>query len=320
MKHSERRLYAIALSICILTVLSLSVYIFLDIQSEAENGLEYSFLNPDITAISIADFEAYQSSVRVSYVTTRSHVENITRTGTGTYAVYFEDLSSGASFGLNERAEFAPKSMFKVPTAIAVLKSIEDDQLSMDSEVTLTPEMLDNEFGSLYLRGAGATITVEDLLYLSMIESDNTANIALRLTIPFERVERARLATGVPFPRANITLYTISPKAYASVFRSLYLSGYLRRPYSEYLLKLLSSTEQDNLIRAGVPEKVVVAHKIGEDFNADLYHDCGIVYHPERPYLLCIMSDAPRDEAERVIREISATVYERVSLPPAHLR
>lgn len=40
-------------------------------------------------------------------------------------------------------------------------------------------------------------------------------------------------------------------------------------------------------------------------------HDCGIIYYPERPYLLCVMTEGnDLNELAGVIQNISKTVYE----------
>jgi hypothetical protein len=45
---------------------------------------------------------------------------------------------------------------------------------------------------------------------------------------------------------------------------------------------------------AGVPSGTVVAHKFGERVlpskNVKQLHDCGIVYYPQFPYVLCVMT------------------------------
>ena len=63
------------------------------------------------------------------------------------------------------------------------------------------------------------------------------------------------------------------------------------------VLDLLSQSTFIQGIVAGVPEGVKVAHKFGEAEGVDkegkvvthILNDCGIVYKPESPYILCIM-------------------------------
>jgi hypothetical protein len=98
-------------------------------------------------------------------------------------------------------------------------------------------------------------------------------------------------------PRAPGDDQYLSVQTYASFFRILYNATYLGREHSEWALTLLAaSTWRDGLV-GGVPAGVEVAHKFGEksdprDGTVQL-HDCGIVYHPANPYLLCVMSSGP---------------------------
>ena len=79
---------------------------------------------------------------------------------------------------------------------------------------------------------------------------------------------------------------------------------------------------RDGLV-AGVPGNIEVAHKFGErevDSQQTQLHDCGIVYYPKRPYLLCVMTrgqhtdDGAVDEQklQAIIKEVSTIVYNYV--------
>jgi hypothetical protein len=65
-----------------------------------------------------------------------------------------------------------------------------------------------------------------------------------------------------------------------------------------------------------------VAHKFGEHRNATVsgeiaeteLHDCGIIYYPEHPYFLCIMTKGENlPSLESVISSASKLVYTYVT-------
>ena len=65
-----------------------------------------------------------------------------------------------------------------------------------------------------------------------------------------------------------------------------------------------------------LPEEVKVAHKIGTYDATDQIHvqsDCGIVYIPERNYLLCVMVKGDDPIASRIIGDISKVTYNFVT-------
>jgi hypothetical protein len=60
------------------------------------------------------------------------------------------------------------------------------------------------------------------------------------------------------------------------------------------------------------------SHKFGErkflDSGETQFHDCGIVYLPKKPYLLCIMTrGTDLNKATKVIKNISQAVYKNLT-------
>lgn len=96
---------------------------------------------------------------------------------------------------------------------------------------------------------------------------------------------------GIAVTGNNLHSY-ITAKAYASILKSLYLATYNTVEFSNEILSLLSKSIFDEDIEAGVDTNVVVAHKTGNlerSDGVDVSNDCGIVYLPKRPYILCIL-------------------------------
>jgi hypothetical protein len=98
--------------------------------------------------------------------------------------------------------------------------------------------------------------------------------------------------------------------------RMIYHSALLSRPFSQLVLSLLSSSIYDSQLPRHLPPSVPVCHLAA--FNADSgdFHDCGIIFAPGRPYILCVMSSGNnRKEADRVISDISRAVYRFFTRP-----
>jgi len=69
----------------------------------------------------------------------------------------------------------------------------------------------------------------------------------------------------------------------------------------------------------GLPEGIKVAHKFGErayeESGVKQFHDCGIIYYPNKPYLLCVMTRGDDfNTLQGIVRQVSQTVYQTVSL------
>jgi len=303
-------------ALCILLILSLALNAYLAYQPANKNGAsqDYGLLSPKIAWLDVDTYLQERNTWTVSYQPLKPQI-NKTLTNValqGEYGVYFEDLTTGAWVGINEKDQYLPMSLLKVPTMVAVLKKVETGALSLDGVVIIQEDDLNGVSGSLAQKGAGYRITVRDLLRIMIKESDNTALLTFnrRILTP-EELEDAKQAIGVH--SENDTDEAISPKGYSNILRSLYLSTYLRRPFSQIALSIMSETDYNTQLPAELPTDVKVAHKVGFDANEGIYHDCGIVYLPKKPYILCVMSKGTDYwQANKAISEISKTVYDYV--------
>ena len=81
---------------------------------------------------------------------------------------------------------------------------------------------------------------------------------------------------------------------------------------SEKALDILSKTTFNDGLVAGVDKGITVSHKFGEYVGQQIeLHDCGIIYYPENPYFLCIMTRGDNlDNLKDVIKNISGQIYD----------
>lgn len=295
-----------------LLVISILINIFFIYQNFFNNKDKFPFLNEGIAQLELEEFLEQQKRLSVSYVDLRRSVESILENEGGNYSFYFEDLVSGAWIGINEKAKFYPASLIKVSIFVAILKKIELGELQFDEVLKIEKEDLNSNSGVLYSRGEGF-MDVEELLYYLIAESDNTALNVLKKKITSIDLIEAIFAMGQTYIDVSDPKVMTSAKEYVNIFRSLYFSNYLKRHYSNFALDTLSKTKYKEGIPAGVPEDVIVAHKIGTLIEEGNYHDCGIVYAHKKPYLLCIMARTnSKEEAYKTIMSISKTVYNYV--------
>lgn len=307
----------ILLAVTYLILISTLAYVILQnsrFASEA-GASDYSLISADIAWMDAETFLQKQRTMTVSYVDLKQGLVDYegNHSLAGRYSVFFQDLTTGAWVGLDERKTFMPASLLKMPTVIAILKKVGQGSISLDTVVTLTPDMIDTDFGTLGYKGAGYEITVHDLLKYVITESDNTALWALNSLLTSDDYVAARAAIGMPYVSQEEDL-AVSPKSYSNILRALYMSTYLERPLSQLALSMMAETEYNNQLPAGVPPGIKVAHKVGYFSDGGYVHDCGIVYVPEKPYILCVMSvNTTMEEADDAISHISAMTYEFVT-------
>jgi beta-lactamase class A len=259
-----------------------------------------------------------QRSYSANYLDLKKRIINVLKNSShqGHYGVYFEDLNTGAGIGVNEQEGFLPASLLKLPIMIAILKKVEEGELTLDRKVILTPEDIDLRSGSLGQKGAGYEITIKEMLIYLIKESDNTAATTLLRFITAQECARVIITVGLSPKLYHGDEVTVSPKQYSNMLKSLYYSEYLNRIFSELCLSIMSETDYNKLLSAGIPSNIKISHKYGVYHLSGKqhgYNDCGIVHYPGKPYLICIMSrNNTEDEAEKTMNKISKTVYEYV--------
>jgi beta-lactamase class A len=238
-------------------------------------------------------------------------------------SVYYRDLNNGPWFGINEKETYIPASLLKLPLLIAYLKIAEKDPSIFEKELSCDVDVCVNDYQVAFSPEKslvfGEKYKVFDLLERMIIDSDNGAKNLLFLNIDEALVAQVFIDLGVTVPAPEKTSDFLSTKEYASFFRILYNASYLNREMSDFALFLLSRSNFDIGLDAGVPEGVTVANKFGERHIIAMepvfqLHDCGIIYHSKTPYLLCIMTrgGSSFEELSGYISGISKIVYESV--------
>lgn len=277
-----------------------------------ENSSLFKFINPlllsDNSRIEFTEYNALEQLLE------RSVKERVDAQDAETISVYFRDLNSGKWTGINEKELYAPSSMLKLTTLIAYLKLIEDDPKILDYVIDYTPVVDPGQFFKPKKVLLSGKRTVRELLITMITESDNEAMHVLNLQYP-EKVISIYKELNLPDPIDNPTDF-MSAEQYSNIYRILYNSTYLSRIYSEEALKILSVTSFTTGISAGVGS-TTVSHKFGEhtqitdgEITERQLHDCGIVYIPDNPYFICVMTRGSDFQTlTTIIQDISKKVY-----------
>ncbi len=231
-------------------------------------------------------------------------------------AVYFRDLNNGPWFGISEKENFYPASLLKVPLMMSVLKQAMDEPSFLGKQFIWQGESKNNEyFKADDELKYNQTYSMGEALTYMIKYSDNNATDALAHNISKDGLVESYSDLGIELPKDNN--YQISVRAYASFFRVLFNSTFLSKEYSEDALHLLSDTVFNQGLVKGVPPSIKVAHKFGERQldNSDIknLHDCGIIYYPSQPYLLCVMAKGKDfNQMATTIAGISKVVYNTI--------
>ena len=238
-------------------------------------------------------------------------------------SVYFQEYPSGRWVGLDQDHRYDPASLLKIVLMISYLKDEELHPGSLQKRYTFTPELMQMNtsipFDSTTSLKVGKEYSAEELIHAMIVDSDNGAKDILLGRANSPTLDQVYKDLKIPAPNDNGPAYTISPKEYSLFFRILYNATYLNRANSEKAMSYLAKAIYPYGLVAGVPASTTVAHKYGEHVNASAegkissveLHDCGIIYGPNLPYFLCVMTSGPSISGlQSTIQDISSAVYQ----------
>ncbi|MBY0539794.1 class A beta-lactamase-related serine hydrolase [Patescibacteria group bacterium] len=234
--------------------------------------------------------------------------------------VYYRDLNNGPTLGINQNEGFVPASLLKVPIMIALLKAADDKPEILNQKITFnTPQSTDyfnQQIDPESILESGTSYTVLELMNRMIVYSDNEAAVLLAGAVGLENQGELFRLLGVDPGSITDPRATLTVRQYAAFFRILFNASFVSQKNSELGLEILSRTKFDQGLRKGIPTDVSSAHKFGErklENGMQHFHDCGIVYYPKHPYLICVMTQG-EDPAmlENAIAEISQFVYKQV--------
>lgn len=289
-------------------------------QQEIRKSFDYKFINPLL--------ECNNNLANNNLSTLKHQIDDVIKQqindkNISFASVYFRDLNNGPWFGINEKEYFTPASLIKVPILITYYKKAEKNPEILKQTI-VNQEGADGVFIQNIKPSetmvSNQSYTIEELINRMIIYSDNDAYNDLTKNIDGNEILQTYKDLDVDisqmFTNPNGNILTV--KDYASFFRILYNASYLNKDMSEKALGLLSQTEYKQGLVAGVPNKIQVAHKFGERIYNDTkevqLHDCGIVYLPKKPYLLCVMTRGQDlNKASQTIKTISQKVFDYIN-------
>lgn len=311
--HISRQILLLICGISIIFNILTLVFIFSKTPQKSSPNLQLRSIFP---LLSPRVFLENPNDRLINFVKLRQDLSDYYKKSGAHIGFYFEYLPSGVSIGVNDKEDFILASLLKTPLAMGVYKNIDEGKIHKTDILEVKKEHLDNAFGDLWKKGPGINLSLMEAIKYTLILSDNTAKNVLFSAVPEGTLEDVYDSLDIPKDATGGDL-VVTPKNYSSILRSLYLSSYLSEESSNEILTLLTETPFNDKLVAGVPKTVKVAHKIGvhkgDIPGQEIFTDCGIVYVPKRPYILCIMSKENEPTSRKVMKDISSIVYSYVS-------
>ncbi len=242
-------------------------------------------------------------------------------------SVYFRDMISGHRFGINEQERFSSETLLKLPLMLAYLKWAESNPLVLRRKTAFPGDNDPAKHDSTAARKTletGKSYTVDELIYRMIAYDDNNAYSLLAADLPpgyLDQIFRDIYVNYNPGKSDDPVPFN----TYASFYRVLFNASYLNKEMSERALRYLSKSAFRDGMLSGIPPNIDRATKFGErtlsagtDGNGremKQLHEFGIIYYPNRPFLMGVMArgDDPRKLAN-IVRKISELIYDEVDL------
>jgi len=253
--------------------------------------------------------------------------------------LWFEDLATGASYGINDTIAFHAASTMKVPVMVELFRRADAGALSLDDRIPLGNRFASIVDGSPYALTAtedsddalydrvGAPISLRELNERMIVRSSNLAtNVLIEQLDPTRVTSTARalggegvlvrrgVEDGVAF-RAGLNNTTTARgmgKLLAALERGEAASAWATIAMRETLMR----QEFNDEIPAGLPAGTRVAHKTG--WITATTHDAAIIYPPGRaPFVLVILTRAipERGDAQRLMADLARIVWDDATRP-----
>ncbi len=236
----------------------------------------------------------------------------ITKEKKGFYSIYYKDLKTGKTFGIDETQINTGASVNKVPIIAALYLLDKEGKVELDDRITIQEnDVQDYGTGSIRYQKMPQTYSLRNLARLALKESDNTAAHVIEIRIGEENVQKLVNSWGMHqtnMVENKTTVYDMS-----LLFEKIYNGQITDAANTKELLEFMSETNFEDRIPKELPTDIKTYHKTGDEEG--YVHDLGLIQTEKGIYYLGVMTSdvgGREEETKNVIAEISKKVFESV--------
>lgn len=236
------------------------------------------------------------------------------------YALFVKGLSTGECFYMNKDTRVSSASIIKLFIMGAAFQSVQEGMFTLHQRIIVKAE--DRiPYSIITLLEPEHSYSIQDLITLMIIQSDNTATNVLISLLGMEYIQCFIDAQGMKNTiiarkmldfkakeedRDNIT----TVEDVSTYLLSLYQKKVINSSFSEQMMYILSKQLDDSMMKRELSEEIHIAHKTGG--LPYLKHDAGIVYTSEQDYIFVMFTWNGKEDAsgKKIIGDVSKLVYE----------
>lgn len=238
----------------------------------------------------------------------------------GVMGVAIEDLTTGQELVLRADDVFPQASAIKIAVVAELYHQAQQGKLKLTDLYTVQSSDVVPDSDIMGGLTPGVTsVTLRDLATMVMAVSDNSAANVLIDKVGMNHVNALMDSIGLPHTRLRRKMMDLkaagegrenisTPHEMMRLLASLYQGKVLNKEMTEDFFKMLSTHKGSDIPR-DLPEGLKIANKSGE--LEGVRNDSGVVFVPNRPYVICVMTTYLRRErdGDDAIAKVSLEAY-----------
>lgn len=235
-------------------------------------------------------------------------------------ALAVENLRTGERASFNQELKVPSASLIKLLIMAEIIRQVKAERLDLRRRLTVKAEAK-VDYSILTLLETGNNYSLQDLLTLMIVQSDNTAANILIDMVGMDHINRTcgdlnlsdtilkRKMMDRNAREAGRENYT-SASDMARFLSLLYRGELFDKASSAYMIEIMKKQLESSMIRLYIPDETVIAHKSGE--LEGIAHEAGIVFHEKGDYVFVVLTwnAVNNNEARQTIGQISKLVYD----------
>jgi beta-lactamase class A len=223
----------------------------------------------------------------------------------GVAGISVRNLATGEAVSIRGHETFPSASLIKVGVLVALLEEVERGRMRLDERSTLIARDRVGGDGVLRYMQSGVAPALEDLAWLMITISDNTAtNLILdkldmrtvgvkleALGLPHSKIHSKTFRRETSIAPDSSVLYGLgvtTPDETVQLFSLLHEGRAVSPALDSLAMRMLFANQDNDRLVRWLPPGTRVAHKSGAVERAR--NDCGIMYTPAAPIAICVMT------------------------------
>ncbi|PJN86886.1 serine hydrolase [Bacillus sp. mrc49] len=229
----------------------------------------------------------------------------------------------GDMIGYQEEDSFQSASLIKIPMIIEGYRQSERKNIYLNQPVTIPPNAVTGGSGVLHALSNKVFLTVEDLLTLMIMVSDNTATNMMMSLLGFDEINRCIQELGLKNTILGRKMQdfkalkegrdnTISAEDTITCLKAIHTGDFLTKESQERILRVFDNQQLRDKLPSLMGRGVKVASKTGGIRGVS--HDCAIIRSETQTVYAAVLTENMKSEEEsrQVISKIGKLIYDHM--------